>query len=172
MRVSDWPLYHYTGEVIEVDDGDSFKGLLDLGDDVHKRRRIRIVGMDTPELKGKGVSKLEKYYAELAKQRLEWVYLAPGTQFYLHTYKDAENLDRLLGDVMIPALNDPAEYMSIRQAMDAKIYTARDLMDPFLFNVVDAMIREFEKGVPLAVKSTAKGPKWREVVRKEMGLEV
>lgn len=46
------PVYEYHGKVVEVYDGDTMTVLLDLGFDVHFRARLRIEGIDAPELRG------------------------------------------------------------------------------------------------------------------------
>jgi len=46
------PTYTYHGTIIDIYDGDTMTAMLDLGFDVWVKARIRIEGIDTPELRG------------------------------------------------------------------------------------------------------------------------
>lgn len=48
------PTYTYHGTIVEVYDGDTMTAMLDLGFDVWVRVRLRIEGIDTPEVRGAG----------------------------------------------------------------------------------------------------------------------
>ena len=42
-------MYTYEAKVVRVVDGDTIDALIDLGFNVHKKIRIRMVGINTPE---------------------------------------------------------------------------------------------------------------------------
>jgi len=48
-----WKQYLYKAKVTKVVDGDTFDVLIDLGFKVHLHHRIRLVNVDTPEIRGK-----------------------------------------------------------------------------------------------------------------------
>lgn len=61
-------LYNYSAKVLRVVDGDTFDAVVDLGFDVSLNLRIRMAGINTPELKSKIV--VERQKAQLAKDFL------------------------------------------------------------------------------------------------------
>lgn len=116
MNISDFQssLYHYKAVVLEVYDGDTIKVELDYGRGIKQDTWIRIIGFDTPELKGKGVTESEKAYGLKARDAM-FGFATPGSTVYLVTEKDKENLDRLLATVYVnyegEELVDVAELM-------------------------------------------------------------
>ncbi|HXG72824.1 MAG TPA: hypothetical protein VNJ04_19690 [Gemmatimonadaceae bacterium] len=101
MNVSDWPRYHYRAVVVEtprghpVVDGDTFDCMVDFGDFTYRRRRIRVLGYDSPEDDG-----ATKAAGLLAADALADI-IPLGSYVYLHTKLDRENLDRLLAKVYV-----------------------------------------------------------------------
>jgi micrococcal nuclease len=46
-------LYHYSAHVLRVVDGDTLEVMIDHGDSIFRKRTIRILGMNAPEMTGK-----------------------------------------------------------------------------------------------------------------------
>ena len=44
-------LYHYNAEVTRVVDGDTVDALVDLGFNTYSKQRIRLYGINTPEIR-------------------------------------------------------------------------------------------------------------------------
>jgi len=88
--------YHIK-EVLKVYDGDTITVVIDLGFDVSIKQSIRLLGIDTPEMRGESKQaaiKSRDRLAELLKQN-------PDT--YIKTYLDKEEkYGRMLGELVIP----------------------------------------------------------------------
>ena len=68
MEMSD-KLYHYNAEVTRVVDGDTVDALVDLGFNTYSKQRIRLYGINTPEIRTR--DKVEKKAGLAAMARLE-----------------------------------------------------------------------------------------------------
>ena len=101
MKVSEWPRFRYRAVVVltpkgkPVVDGDTFDCVVDLGDFTYRRRRIRVLGYDSPEIVG-----ADRAAGFLAADALADI-IPVGSYVYLHTKLDRENLDRLLATVYV-----------------------------------------------------------------------
>ena len=87
-------MYHY--QVLSVDrviDGDTVEVTLDLGFSLFTKQKVRVLGINTPELKSK--DPLEKARALEARRHAE-KWFASGN-FTVHTMKD-DKYGRILGD--------------------------------------------------------------------------
>ena len=62
-------MYTYKAKVVRVVDGDTIDALIDLGFDIHKKIRIRMVGMNAPESRTRDLE--EKKRGLAAKARLK-----------------------------------------------------------------------------------------------------
>ena len=62
-------MYTYDAKVVRVVDGDTIDALIDLGFNVHKKIRIRMVGINTPESRTRDLE--EKKRGLAAKARLK-----------------------------------------------------------------------------------------------------
>jgi micrococcal nuclease len=62
-------MYEYTAKITRVVDGDTVDALIDLGFDIHVKKRIRLYGINTPETRTR--DKEEKSRGLAAKARLE-----------------------------------------------------------------------------------------------------
>lgn len=91
------PTYVYNAQVLSVYDGDTFTALLDLGMSVSMKTSCRLVGLDTPEMKGK--SELEKALAKKAQARHAELIL--GKTVVLHSVATPDKYGRLLVDAWI-----------------------------------------------------------------------
>ncbi len=84
---------------LRVIDGDTADFLLDLGWLTYAHARVRLYGVDTPELRGTTGAKLAK--ARRATHRLEQ--LVRGRPALLRSYKDRRTFDRFVAEVFVPA---------------------------------------------------------------------
>ena len=95
-------MFEYTINITRVIDGDTVDGEIDLGFDISTKKRIRLLGINTPESRTR--DKEEKKRGLAAKYRLEELIeqaetvrlLAHGTGKY----------GRVLGELMIEAKSD------------------------------------------------------------------
>tara|TARA_Y100000310_G_scaffold71055_1_gene66884 strand:- start:2055 stop:2423 length:369 start_codon:yes stop_codon:yes gene_type:complete len=62
-------LYHYSAEVTRVVDGDTVDAFVDLGFDMHSKQRVRLYGINTPEVRTR--DKVEKKAGLAAMARLQ-----------------------------------------------------------------------------------------------------
>lgn len=89
-------MFTYNAIVIDVYDGDTITVVADLGFHTKQTLKIRLYGIDTPELRGE-----TRDQGLAAKQRLSELIL--GKQIVLKTYKDRqEKFGRWLGDIYLP----------------------------------------------------------------------
>lgn len=79
-------------------DGDTFAATLYLDDNVKVKARVRIINVDTPELKGKCEEEITK--ALIAKHRLEEL-LPIGVKIDLKNIKDDKYLGRIDANVFV-----------------------------------------------------------------------
>ena len=93
-RVSvDVPLFRYKARVVKVVDGDTVDVDIDLGFGITKRERVRLAGVNAPELHSKDAA--EKSAAAASRQfAVDWV-TARGDVF-LRTEKEHEKYGRYL----------------------------------------------------------------------------
>lgn len=80
--------------VIRVVDGDTVDVLLDLGFGISIKQRLRIMGIDTPELRAQ--DPIEREAAQKAKEFAE-KWLLSGKPMIVKTYRD-DKYGRILGD--------------------------------------------------------------------------
>lgn len=86
-------MYEYAALVVKVIDGDTVDVDIDLGLDVWKKERIRILGIDAPEINAVGPE------GEAARDWLR-TYLVPGDVVILRTVKDKkEKYGRYLASI-------------------------------------------------------------------------
>ena len=87
------PLYRYKGKVVNVVDGDTVDVEIDLGFGIVKHERVRLAGVNTPELHSKDAK--EKAAATTARQfTADWV--AAHAEVFLRTEKEQEKYGRYL----------------------------------------------------------------------------
>lgn len=96
-------LWHYRAFVIRVVDGDTLDLFVDKGFGEYTRQRVRLLGVDTPEMrprKGSPEARIaEKAAAKLATERV--VRLVGGREVILKTSK-AGKFGRWLGVIYLP----------------------------------------------------------------------
>jgi micrococcal nuclease len=89
-------MYTYKAKIISVYDGDTVTAIVDLGFKISFKIKIRLAGIDTPEIRGE-----ERPQGLISKQRLEELIL--NKEVILHTQKDKqEKFGRWLGEIYIP----------------------------------------------------------------------
>ncbi len=96
----------YKAKVIEVIDGDTFRGEVDLGFDVRITRHFRVFGIDTPEI-FKPKTDSERVRGVLAKDRACELLLDKEVEVKLH---GTEKYGRSLVEVILP---DNRDYTNI-----------------------------------------------------------
>jgi micrococcal nuclease len=86
-------MYEYRAKVIEVYDGDTITVELDLGFKIKKEEKIRLAGINTPEVKGE-----ERELGLISRDRLRELIL--GKDVVITTFKDKKGkYGRYLGDI-------------------------------------------------------------------------
>jgi len=55
-------MYIYEAKVVRVVDGDTIDALIDLGFDIHKKIRIRMVGINTPESRTRDLEEKKTWF--------------------------------------------------------------------------------------------------------------
>lgn len=89
-------MYTYKAKITEVYDGDTVTALVDLGFRISFEIKIRLLGIDTPELRGE-----ERPQGLAARDRLRELVL--GKEIILKTEKDKqEKFGRWLGELFFP----------------------------------------------------------------------
>ena len=89
-------MFEYEGKVKRVVDGDTIDAYIDLGFNVHVDKRIRFMGIDTPESRTRDLT--EKRYGLGAKYRLIEILEANGNAFVLKSHGTGK-FGRVLGEL-------------------------------------------------------------------------
>ena len=97
-------LYHYNAEVTRVVDGDTIDAFIDLGFDMHSKQRVRLYGINTPEVR---TSNLEEKKAGLAASaRLNELLNANKNRCVIRTSLDKKGkYGRVLGTIYVDDIN-------------------------------------------------------------------
>ena len=91
-------MYTYQAQVTRVVDGDTIDALVDLGFDIHKSIRIRLVGMNAPESRTRDLE--EKKLGLAAKTRLIEILQSNENKFVLES-QGVGKYGRCLGELFI-----------------------------------------------------------------------
>ena len=90
-------MYEYSVlEIIKIVDGDTVDVLLDLGFDIHRKERVRILGIDTPETKTLDENE-KKFGTESKAYVISW--FATHPKITVRPTKD-EKYGRILGEFL------------------------------------------------------------------------
>jgi len=89
-------MYEYSAKITDVYDGDSITAIVDLGFELFTIKKLRLAGIDTPELKSSMM--LEKELARQARDYLKGLVLNKDVRIV--TYKKGK-YGRYLADVYI-----------------------------------------------------------------------
>lgn len=98
--------YIYKAEVREVVDGDTYDFDLDLGFNIKRRTRIRLLGVDTAEIHTVEEGS-EEYKKGMAHKRFVEDRLSKADGIFLRTHNDPETgtYGRWLGEVLVDGDN-------------------------------------------------------------------
>ena len=91
-------MFTYEAKVLRVVDGDTIDALIDLGFDIHKKIRIRMVGINTPESRTRDLE--EKKRGLAAKARLKEILKENKNKFILES-QGVGKYGRCLGIIRI-----------------------------------------------------------------------
>ena len=91
-------MYKYKAKLIKVIDGDTIDAMIDLGFSMWVKKRIRLAGIDTPEIRTRDQE--EKKRGFLAKARLTKVLESNGNEFLLISH-GVGKYGRCLGELRI-----------------------------------------------------------------------
>lgn len=108
-------LYTYKAKILEVVDGDTLDILIDLGFEVSYKTRIRLLGVDTPEIHSKNAD--IKKSGQISKKFVEeWVGRNPDV--IVSTVKDkSEKYGRILATLHPLAGDEALNDLLIREKM-------------------------------------------------------
>jgi len=93
-------MYEYEATIIDVYDGDTVTALIDLGFSIHIKKRIRLNGIDTPEIRTRNLK--EKEHGFKARDYLRKLIL--DKKVTLDTYKP-DKYGRCLADIYLGKVN-------------------------------------------------------------------
>ena len=91
-------MFTYEAKVLRVVDGDTIDALIDLGFNIHKKVRIRMVGINTPESRTRDLE--EKKLGLAAKARLKEILKENKNKFILES-QGVGKYGRCLGIIKI-----------------------------------------------------------------------
>ena len=94
-------MYNYKAKLVKVVDGDTVDAEIDLGFDISVKKRIRLVGIDTPECRTRDLK--EKALGLAAKDRVKAI-LVENPKFTLESTKIGK-FGRVLGNIYITILD-------------------------------------------------------------------
>jgi len=95
-------MYTYEAKVIKVVDGDTIDALIDLGFDMHKSIRVRLVGINSPESRTRDLE--EKKRGLAAKARLKEILKSNKNKIILES-QGVGKYGRCLGVIRINDTN-------------------------------------------------------------------
>lgn len=108
MHVSGFALYHYRGVVVRVVDGDGLEVSIDLGMRIVHTVRIRLAGINAPELHGPDRPAALDATSFLGQ-------LVDGRTLVLRTHKDGRSFDRYVADAFV--VDSSGELHSVADAL-------------------------------------------------------
>lgn len=89
--------YFYKAQVDRIVDGDTIDMIVDLGFNIHHKIRVRLAGIDTPEIR---TLDLEEKQAGIAAKDYVSVWLEKYPHVFVHTtFYDSDKYGRTLGVV-------------------------------------------------------------------------
>ena len=95
-------MYNYKATCLRVVDGDTIDAMIDLGFDVHVKKRIRLAEIDAPESRTR--DKQEKILGLAAKDRLKAMLDGADNKFDLES-REIGKFGRVLGKLHIDKLD-------------------------------------------------------------------
>jgi len=110
-------MYKYYIEVTRVIDGDTVDAIIDLGFNTFIKKRIRLHGIDTPEIRTKDLVEKEKGY--LAKERLETILAIHQNQAELISHGTGK-YGRCLGVIRVKTETDSVNDILLNENLARK----------------------------------------------------
>ena len=92
-------MYEYKAKLLRVIDGDTIDCIIDLGFDVRLKERIRLKGVDTPEVRTRDLEEKERGLA--AKKRVQEVFKC-SDEFTIITEIKKGKYGRIVGTILLP----------------------------------------------------------------------
>jgi micrococcal nuclease len=138
-------MFEYNCKVKRIVDGDTLDAYIDLGFDVWVTKRIRFMGIDTPESRTR--DKVEKRYGKGAKHRLVEILEANNNTFTVLSHGTGK-FGRVLGELFVDAfaesVNDKmiaeghavAYFGGSKQEVKDALMEARNLSTEYVFEHV------------------------------------
>lgn len=112
-------MYEYKAKLLRVIDGDTIDCIIDLGFNVRIKERVRLKGIDTPEVRTKDLEEKERGFA--AKNRV--IELFKGVdEFTVITEIRKGKYGRILGTITLPDRKISLNEMLIKEG-HAEVYT-------------------------------------------------
>ena len=113
-------MYEYKAKLDRVIDGDTVDCYIDLGFNINVKERVRLKGIDTPEIRTKDLEEKSKGFS--AKERVEELF-AGVESFKIKTELDKKGkYGRILGTIFLPEHNDTSLNDMLLQEGHAKVY--------------------------------------------------
>ncbi len=109
-----WDRWTYEAEVVSVYDADTVEIRLDVGFRIAFTDKIRVLGIQAPEVGGAGVTPEEKAAGFAARDRLRAILADAGNRVIVRTKKDAkEGRGRYLGTIYVRGTADPEAWIDV-----------------------------------------------------------
>ena len=134
-------MFEYNGKVKKIVDGDTIDAYIDLGFDVWVTKRIRFMGIDTPESRTRDL--VEKRFGKGAKHRLTEMLEQNDNKFMVKSHGTGK-FGRVLGELFIGDLNvnqqmineghAVAYFGGSKQEVKDALVEARKLSTEYVFN--------------------------------------
>jgi len=105
-------MFEYNCKVKKIVDGDTLDAYIDLGFDVWVTKRIRFMGIDTPEARTR--DKVEKRYGKGAKHRLAEMLKQNENVFTLKSHGTGK-FGRVLGELFVDAFKNSVNSQMITE---------------------------------------------------------
>ena len=109
--------YTYNAKLIRVIDGDTIDCMIDLGFDIFIKERVRLAGIDTPEIRTKDLE--EKKRGFIAKERVEELLDDDDGSFVLvcTDYNPRGKYGRVVGEIFLPSSSSSSDDESVNQIL-------------------------------------------------------
>jgi len=113
-------VYEYKAKLLRVVDGDTIDCIIDLGFDILLKERIRLKGIDTPEVRTRDLEEKKRGFA--AKERVEEVFQGSDEFTIITEMGKKGKYGRILGTVMLPDRKVSLNQMLLDEG-HAEVYT-------------------------------------------------
>ena len=139
-------MFDYNCKVKRIVDGDTLDAYIDLGFDVWTTKRIRFMGIDTPESRTRDLT--EKRYGKGAKHRLVEMLETNDNKFIIRSHGTGK-FGRVLGELFIPEFHCSVNQQMIteghavayfggsKQEVKDALLAAREVSSEYVFAHID-----------------------------------